>query len=113
MRNFSYIGFRTSIGERSSQEVLLPLLSLPNEAEPILMEIFREKPKIPRLHKKTTLFYPKLKEFFNDRRRDDRIAGNFPLHEVEAQPILLDIFAKNPKFHDYKNIELKNKIHIF
>ncbi|CAO4387209.1 unnamed protein product [Caenorhabditis nigoni] len=126
MRNFSYcISSQrskkqswtklslTSIGERSSQKILP--LSLPNEeTEPILMEIFRKNPRFRDYTRKQLGFHPNLKEeFFNDRRRDHRIADNFPLHEEEAQPILLDIFAWNPLFTDYNNIELKNKIHIF
>ncbi|PIC20987.1 hypothetical protein B9Z55_025985 [Caenorhabditis nigoni] len=44
--NYCLCGFRTSIGESSSQKILPPRLPLPNEeAEPISVEIFRQNPQ--------------------------------------------------------------------
>ncbi|UMM19876.1 hypothetical protein L5515_015300 [Caenorhabditis briggsae] len=85
-------------------------------AEPILMEIFHQNPQFrdyrnPELREKTRWPIQRINEFFDNCRRENGISANFPLPEEQAHPILMEIFAKDPFFNDYGNIELKNKIH--
>ncbi|CAO4366668.1 unnamed protein product [Caenorhabditis nigoni] len=91
------------------------------EAEPILLELIKENPKFrdyrnAELRERTGWRRDEIKEFFEKYRRenDTTKAKNTtkacPLPEEEAEPILLEIFEKDPEFTDYNNIELKQKI---
>ncbi|CAO4366699.1 unnamed protein product [Caenorhabditis nigoni] len=111
----NYFKNRRSFMNRKTNAKLPPPLPL-KEAEPILMDIFKENPmfkdyKNIELKNKINWGYHRICKFFTERRRENRISiGPSPLSEAEAQPILMDIFRKDPLFHDYKNVELKNKI---
>ncbi|ULU07945.1 hypothetical protein L3Y34_019179 [Caenorhabditis briggsae] len=94
------------------------------EAEPIFLKFIRENPKFRNyksveLRERTGWSRDEIKEFFEKYRQENEAASplrtknttkDFPLPEEEAQPILLDIFAKDPAFTDYKNTELTQKI---
>ncbi|PIC47926.1 hypothetical protein B9Z55_007096 [Caenorhabditis nigoni] len=91
------------------------------EAEPILLELIRENPKFrdyrnAELRERTGWRRDEIKEFFEKYRRenDTTKAKNTtkacPLPEKEAEPILLEIFEKDPNFTDYNNMELKQNI---
>ncbi|PIC47920.1 hypothetical protein B9Z55_007094 [Caenorhabditis nigoni] len=94
------------------------------EAEPILLEFFRENPtfrgyRSAELRERTGWRRDEIKEFFEKYRRENGAASPLPtkkpskpcpLPEEESEPILLEIFEKDPEFTDYNNIELKQKI---
>ncbi|PIC20997.1 hypothetical protein B9Z55_025991 [Caenorhabditis nigoni] len=68
------------------------------------MEIFRKKTQDSEITQEINSVPSQPEGILRNMQTEDRIFGNSPLHEKEAQPTLLDIFAKNPMFHDYENI---------
>ncbi|PIC48126.1 hypothetical protein B9Z55_007223 [Caenorhabditis nigoni] len=91
-----------------------PILLCEEDARPILMEFFQKNPRFrdyknPELKEKTGWPRHRLREFFESCRKEHGTVDSALPHE-KADPILMDIFLKDPLFSDFKNVELKQKI---
>ncbi|PIC48128.1 hypothetical protein B9Z55_007224 [Caenorhabditis nigoni] len=91
-----------------------PVLLCEEDARPILMEYFEKNPRFrdyknPELKEKTGWPRHRLREFFESCRKEHGTVDSALPHE-KADPILMDIFLKDPLFSDFKNVELKQKI---
>ncbi|ULU07961.1 hypothetical protein L3Y34_019191 [Caenorhabditis briggsae] len=111
VRNY-FMNRRSKTNAKLPRPLKLPL----EEAEPILLEVFRKNPQFRdyknfELREKTGWSVAKISKFFVKCRKENGIADHVPLPEEEAVPILMEMFKKNPLFKDYKNIELKNELH--
>ncbi|CAO4366817.1 unnamed protein product [Caenorhabditis nigoni] len=92
----------------------VPLLLCEEDARPILMEYFEKNPRFrdyknPELKLKTGWPRHRLREFFESCRKEHGTVDSALPHEI-VDPILMDIFLKDPLFSDFKNVELKQKI---
>ncbi|CAO4366816.1 unnamed protein product [Caenorhabditis nigoni] len=91
-----------------------PLLLCEEDARPILMEYFEKNPRFrdyknPELKEKTGWPRHRLREFFETCRKEHGTVDSALPHE-KADPILMEIFEKDPFFSDFRNVELKRKI---
>ncbi|CAO4366665.1 unnamed protein product [Caenorhabditis nigoni] len=95
------------------------------EAEPVLLEFFRENPtfrgyRSAELRERTGWRRDEIKEFFEKYRRENGAASPLPTKKPSSKPcplllpeeeaLLLEIFEKDPNFTDYNNMELKQNI---
>ncbi|CAP30213.2 Protein CBG10948 [Caenorhabditis briggsae] len=88
-----------------------------SEEKQILMDLFQQNPNFcdysnPELMEKTGWSIQRVRASFCRLENGiTELAGITPLADKEAEAILMDVFKKNPLFDDYRNIELREKIH--